>query len=404
MQLMHRRSDGSFYESFSDLIFCALVLFVALVMVLAANVGVQVDSLKTVQADLEQSKEKLKSAVNSHRYTGASSAPVLSLAIDVRQREPRYFFIPRVYMDSFDIPIINETADQALLRQRTAIFGMSESVEQQRGLTKEEFQSVLKAFSYHTTIPTDIPWLGIEIEEIGNQIAVSKVYPYSKFPKEQVGAMILQIDDRPIRSISDLRDCMSNLAADKEQVKVLAEKHSKQFNLQVKLLRHFYEGLSPLMCDLANSAASGWKLIGEGLGLEQSPQASSNPSESAKSFELTLSRAREEFAAVSLMESGPLENDESSTVLQMNVLDTDQQVRVGGVLFQLSEAVILLRSISTGNVAVEFVNEQGQATASIPEWVHSKLLNPTGFINRAPDLQAVEKWLVASEKTEPALE
>jgi len=392
MQLMRKKSDGSFYESFSDLIFCALVLFVALVMVLAANVGAQVESLKNVKADLEESKNKLKSAVNSHRYTGASSTPSLSLAIDVRENEPRFFFTPRAYIDSLSTPNINETEEQALSRQRNAIIAITESMELQKGLTKVEFQTFLKAFSYHTTIPTEWPILGVEVEEIEKQMKIINVYPFSTIPADDLGAFILEVDGKKIQTLNDLRASLAGIEASKEYVSVVIEKNASRVDLEVKILRHFYDGITTHMIDTAHCVASGWRLVGEGLDMEKNANVSGNRDGRELTFEQTQLLAREVFGSLTL-ELGLKGSEDPVTVLQMRVLEAEQMLLIGGIALTLNEVLILLRSIANGNVAIEFVDEKQQPVSLIPEWVRTKLLNPAGYINRAPDLEAIKNSL-----------
>lgn len=398
MQLARRKSDSSFYESFSDLIFCALVLFVALVMVLAANVGVQVESLKIVKADLVESKEKLKSAVNSHRYTGASSIPSLSLAIDVRPNSPKIYFVPREYIDSHSIPIIKETQEQALARQRNAVNAMTESIEQQRGLTEDEFKSFLKAFSYHTTFRTEWPILGIELEEVENGLKIIHVQPWSSMSSDEIGSTILQVEGKPVHTINEMHACLAALKESSTHATVLVEKNGGRIELKAKLLNHFYDGISFHMSHVAQASASGWRLVGEGLEMKISGNEVLDQIGQDQAYEQTIISTQNIIAALPLMALGGRGNEEPVTVLQMKVLATEEKrLQIGGIAFQLNEVVLLLRSIVHGNVAIEFVDENNQATSSIPVWVHTHVLNPAGYINRAPDLEAIEKWLVANQ-------
>jgi hypothetical protein len=60
MLLKPRRSTFNFFESFSDLVFCTLVMFLVLVMFLALNVNVQVEDLQDEQAAAETRRAQLE--------------------------------------------------------------------------------------------------------------------------------------------------------------------------------------------------------------------------------------------------------------------------------------------------------------------------------------------------------
>ena len=80
----------SFYESFSDLIFCTLVLFLMIVLFLVLNVNKRVDAVR-------EGESRVTEMLGSLRLTALDSRDtIFFLGIDFRHKPPRYCFLPNL--------------------------------------------------------------------------------------------------------------------------------------------------------------------------------------------------------------------------------------------------------------------------------------------------------------------
>jgi len=73
---IRRRDSFNFYESFSDLIFCTLVLFLVLVLFLSLNVNRRIENIEAVEQDLE-SENKQITAISQQLENKQADAAIL---------------------------------------------------------------------------------------------------------------------------------------------------------------------------------------------------------------------------------------------------------------------------------------------------------------------------------------
>lgn len=95
MKLVRTSEGGSFYESFSDLIFGALVLFIVLVLALSLKLQASVEALEVAGENL----------VSKSRFTGGSNAtlPYIS-AIPGQDQLPDLVWIPHEVNANWEVP------------------------------------------------------------------------------------------------------------------------------------------------------------------------------------------------------------------------------------------------------------------------------------------------------------
>lgn len=88
-------NSGNFYESFSDLIFCTLVLFLMIVLFLVLNVNKRVDAVR-------EGESRVTEMLGSLRFTALRGASECGIAFDFRHQPPRICFIPRFFVEEWD--------------------------------------------------------------------------------------------------------------------------------------------------------------------------------------------------------------------------------------------------------------------------------------------------------------
>ncbi len=191
MLVYRRQRTSSFYESFSDLIFCTLVLFLGLLLFLLLSIDQRVESVRvaeravaTQNQDLEtqrlgvlQAEEELErqrsvveierkelAAVEGQirerrnaaerllgrsRFIAAPTLSVWNLMIDARGHEPRYWPVPDNLVRSFTSDVVGESADMAAERRRAILMGVDEIVRNVRPLTAAEIAEVDAHLSWY---------------------------------------------------------------------------------------------------------------------------------------------------------------------------------------------------------------------------------------------------------------
>lgn len=196
MQVIRTESSSSFYESFSDLIFCTLVLFILLFLVLAISVDKQVtvesesepeqppvdkaddvsalqqqlqqaeqerDKLKIrlsvikapdlqqLQQDLQQQQDELtvqsqqlRQLLGSNRFVGRSGRSVLNLAVNVAPAGRwKYVPYPEQLDQDFSVPRSGETPAAADLRRMVARTEFRALARRSRQYTAVELERML---------------------------------------------------------------------------------------------------------------------------------------------------------------------------------------------------------------------------------------------------------------------
>lgn len=198
MQVIRTESASSFYESFSDLIFCTLVLFILLFLVLALSVDRQVkavpqeappnqpaapviditqlqDELRQTKRELEQTKirlsvlqqgeaveeqldlrqqqdelsvqkQQLSQLLGSNRFVGRSGRSLIHVAVNIRPAGGwKYVPYPPQLQNDFEVRRNGETNDEQRLREMLARSEMRTLARQSRSYSAHELQQMLTA-------------------------------------------------------------------------------------------------------------------------------------------------------------------------------------------------------------------------------------------------------------------
>ena len=330
MQVIRTESSSSFYESFSDLIFCTLVLFILLFLVLAISVDKQVtvknepnerqpagpaidvsalqqqlqqaeqerDKLKIrlsvmktpdlqlMEQDLRQQqneltvqRQQLRQLLGSNRFVGRSGRTVLNLAVNVAPTGHwKYVPYPEQLDQDFSVSRNGETVAGAELRKMVA---------------RTEFRSLARRSRQYTAI---------ELENI----LIDGVQRYQE--DDQAKSVVIQMAGAFSSLFSGARNIRGEVTSER-----LLQKHQS-----VDVFREFGQRTD-------NDVPRG-----------------------------TL------------------------PVLQLQLTgEPHHRLSCGGVRLSTEDVVHLLNAFSGRGVAVEVQPEA-------PDWFLEEVLQPTGYINRAP--------------------
>lgn len=195
MQLITRKSQFSFFEAFSDMIFCTLVMFIVLFVVLAATMEKRVDAarvpaespeeseakiaelrqeleiernknveLVTQIADLTKMKSQLPASVDddvdglaeveglkmelkhllgSNRFTGRRGDTTVVFASDIAGVVRRHWFVPVALAERYQANIHNESAAERREREKACREAFKVITLTQRSYTDEEMSNIL---------------------------------------------------------------------------------------------------------------------------------------------------------------------------------------------------------------------------------------------------------------------
>ena len=127
LNLPQRKSTFNFYESFSDLVFCTLVLFLVLILFLAVNVNQKVVAVQEVEQEVAQQNAEMKDDLVELR--AEQEAAELATAEATRIREEAQ----RRAAEAERLRLIQE---QQLAEQRDAAERERQRYEQALGVTR----------------------------------------------------------------------------------------------------------------------------------------------------------------------------------------------------------------------------------------------------------------------------
>lgn len=336
MQVIKTESNGSFYESFSDLIFCTLVLFILLFLVMALSVDKQitaepepveqqaipVDNSVELRKQLAQAEQRARNAeirlaaltqeegdrsaadvklqkqerelavkkrqfddlLGSNRFVGRSGESRINLAVDISPaRGWRYIPYPENLQQEHDVAVNGESERQKKLRQTLARTKFARHSRSARRYTADQVMAIM----------TD----GVQ-----------------RYRKKDNSAGTVRLTT------------------------------AGQFSA-------WLSGALDLNGDISNA-------------------------EMATRF-LTVDRFRE------LNSTGRNDDDTPKGTLPVLLFELTSELRqplsCGGVKMSAEDAVVLINSFHGRGVAVEVSPEA-------PDWFMEQVLRPTGYVNRAPSV------------------
>lgn len=189
--------SGSSHETFSDLMFCALIVLVLFIMALAIEVStrvkasttetaiekvekvelstmtkeevaelseklqkqqVEMDDLKeqlaqsavAIQSERHQVQKKMAALNGEQRFTGAREKATLNMAYDYNERE--FHFVSAREMNHADTSLSGESALQSLLRKKEELVDIALKARKQRGFSFKEATAIYQAFSKYKEV------------------------------------------------------------------------------------------------------------------------------------------------------------------------------------------------------------------------------------------------------------
>jgi len=329
MKVAVRRSTFNFYESFSDLIFCALVLFVVLVLFLVLNVnkGVMtlrqneaehqeaVAALEKEQRELEQEKDrharqtvemiKLAAKVRKHRieiarimgvnrFTGRTGPTDFLLLLKVYSGGYTLIPVPNKVFLNWGVTINNESIQEASERTRLEAL---EIARQGHELSLDEMRDLFRCVQRHSDIAQSEDGSGTGyISYTWNWMANNVVSGWTSVSGEVL--------------VDDLRD----------------------------------------------------RMVAQGAYVY------------------------EEFSRKKVVDVHPV-NPPSLPVLMFSVSSEDQEILLGRSIFSPSRFRRILEAFGGAGLIVEYVPGK-EDPVKIPDWVVTEVLVPVGYINRAPDVSS----------------
>ncbi len=164
MKLVQRRHTFNFYESFSDLIFCALVLFVVLVLFLVLKVNrgavvlqrnqaehakavagyeTAVEHLESARGELNAQQLEVARMMGTNRFSGQVGATTFTLAFKRINDEYRYIPLPPAVVDRFSTRERIDETDQEMFEAGYDL--MLEQLRHARPFTEEELLAMIAA-------------------------------------------------------------------------------------------------------------------------------------------------------------------------------------------------------------------------------------------------------------------
>jgi hypothetical protein len=192
------QSHSNTHETFADLIFCALIVLVLFVMMLAVEVSQRVRSsipaipevpavedveamsaeevaelskqLKQQESELDKLREQMvkQSAALSgeQRFTGAREPASFSIAYDYQ--DEKFYFVAAKDVEHADRAQSGESPFEFLVRKRTELrLIAARALRSQRGYTKEEATQLYSAFSKYRQINPDEDGFSVSEEQVG---------------------------------------------------------------------------------------------------------------------------------------------------------------------------------------------------------------------------------------------
>ena len=190
---------SSSHETFSDLMFCALIVLVLFIMALAIEVSTRVkasitnkvvevdkveevdlvtmtkeevaklseklqkqqkemDSLKTqlaknataIKSERDQVKNKMAALDGEQRFTGAREPAELNIAYDYAKNE--FHFVSAREINHAFANLSGESSLERLLRKKKEMVAIALKARKQRGYTKEETDAIYEAFSVYKEV------------------------------------------------------------------------------------------------------------------------------------------------------------------------------------------------------------------------------------------------------------
>ncbi|QDT44980.1 hypothetical protein Pan241w_50970 [Gimesia alba] len=419
MQLITRRENTSFYESFSDLIFCTLVLFIILVMILSLSVNEQVESyaeeqqaitekLKAQKAELallkrqaSEERQRLSSMLGGTRFTSHFGDTYLYIVCDTVSDPPRYWPVPSTYFDDASTSFINETDEDQKKRLRTIRADILELTENNRSYRAEELGLIVRSFSFYETgeLDKNFKSIGVDLKQTDAGLRIDSVYPSSAAEEAglETGDVITHIQGIPLRQNGlkiltteknktgpEEKVMLSVISKNQELRSVICKpKYAQEISRVKEVTRGSFNVLVNGFVDIDGNAKDTSDIIGAIKSKRPDLQRNQNETEIAKliiSVKDSLKIYSEVAKQVDASEFRPLYIG-SLPELNIYVSKEDESGLIAGMRLTADEILQLVRAIGGRGAVLNWIVKDN---APIPDWVIKKVLEPSGFRDKAP--------------------
>jgi len=404
-----RKDTFSFYESFSDLIFCTLVLFLVLVLFLALNVNRKVEKVKEAEKEVEVKKAeieitreqlveeekeiayrrknlqsevtaiekqeslvkekqgKLDRLLGTYRFTGKKGISIIMLAVDLRGE--LIYPVPSWLVQQLSTSgVVGEEKEQKRIAEglekwrKIVLAAEGLTIDQINAIFSNTSLSMSPLLNNETCMLNDYMGEG----EICAIILAKKISEYSG-----KGYALREIDGkRP----SDVKAIYGYNFGDTSIITFVRNDKEEKVSLRFDpvCLQVFLNSNSPTLDYVTSGVISA-----TGELLVSSEQYTN------------IQKKINDFREVNLSVIVP--NDDiiikasySLPTLYFSSLSGEKRILVGDEEFSINQFKMILESVGGRGIAIEYVLAEKEE--EIPNWITTQILLPTEFVNKAPDL------------------
>lgn len=446
--LSHQREDN-FYESFSDLMFCTVVLFVLLVLLLAMSVEKRVsesldrssgtpvdlrpyketiaqskaqterlsDTLRDALLDKSELDSQLKHALKqisaiseTKRLTGTSGIATMAVVHSLKSKPYVCWPIPAQLYSDFTTPFLGETADEAKARTRRVREKVREIVRTVPPLRGEDYIAIQHAVSrYYCQADADRMQVGVVLGAVDGAVKLTGTVPLSTAESASLrrGDTLLRVGGADLRglSVAETVSSIENELADLkvgDELTIEFESDGAVKSRTVPLVATAFEVNSAyrrLIANLNGVATGIVDLDGTVLNAQLGKLIDPTAGDAGEVAAAFSKRLKDIKAALEL----ELTDEELSRqrnrwamiasgvpvgrepTLRYKVLSGQRKIQVADVILSADQFVMLLRSVSGRNLIIESEHNLEDQ----PQWFVDSVLVPTGFVNvSAPEAVA----------------
>ena len=438
---LKRRSTFNFYESFSDLIFCTLVLFLVLILFLAINVNKQVYEVKEVKQDyfekvevterlmaeieaeekellarrdslekqttelLNQEKELQERSlkvdtqleyvrqveqeyydykaqhnlmVGRERYTGQKGISSYAIAVDVRMNTPVVYLIPN--------DLINEcvkiNSSKNVEGQIDKIFSELQRVKENiKPITPEELSTIM-SYTSISLVPTFSQDPECLMNTLSSDILMQILcYPIVQYYKQSGSPIVKMAGMTPDQMIGPDSENNFRRAYPKVLQNLSIAVETQIGETSITDVWKITPGIKANTIHYRTSSICSEYFSGiygsHGQELV-SPQRIKKIREQIDNFE-------ELFFRKYCVNNDNVPATSGLPTLFVSVDSDNRQVVIGEHRFTKEMFSSLLESVGGAGIALEFQSLDGRSPA-LPQWVVSEILIPNGFYNKSPEI------------------
>ena len=385
----------NFYESFSDLIFCTLVLFIVLILVLVLQVGKKSAILTAEQAAMLTRIEQLDAEAQTLEAQRQELLTLrgemglgwkAKLERDLREARERSLALGQQLDD-----LRAAAPDAAAVAAAEAAAGAAAVAADRRQTALAVAEAAgLNRFTGRTGVTS----FCLAVDFSGGQVRYVPI-PASVFSQAH--------SDRPDETAREASLRRQRVIGD-------ATRGVPRFTLDQlgplfasMTYRHpgdeREEGQVSVSYSLMSSMiASGWTDgSGELIALRIDDRTLTLAEEFGGLYELNVAAAHDVLA---VRDRTPPGDPAGVPVVRFGEAP-GRRVSMGGGSYSVEEAVALLAAFGDGGVIVEYVPSNPAGGGACPDWLVTRLLGPTGLTSNVPDPQALERLRRELEASTP---